>query len=342
VASALALAMGPLVLGAALTGVPAPSSQCAVDDSRLDELSGMVVHDGGLWAMSDGGRSVQVHRLDRSTCEVLDSRTADVDPYDAEDLAVGPNGALWIGDTGDNERDRDTVAVVVLPDRGEARLHRLTYPDGPHDAEALFVDASGRPFVVTKEVGRPAGLYRTAEPPDGVGPTPLLRVGELALPVSDTVGGPVGGIGSRVVTGAALSADGTVAAVRTYTDAWLFRVRDGDLVGALNRTPVRVPLPGEPQGEAIAFEPDGTLLSGSETRGGVPGEIRSVPGATVLAGAPLPAAPRPATPPTAGQEIAPDPGPPWLPAAIGGAVVVCGLALLTVAASVHGSRRRSR
>jgi hypothetical protein len=31
-----------------------------------------------------------------------------------------------------------------------------------------------------------------------------------------------------------------------------------------------------------------------------------------------------------------------LPAAIGGAVVVGGLVLLTVAASVHGSRRRAR
>ena len=334
-----------LAFGAALAGVPAPSPECAVDDSRLDELSGMVVHDDELWAMGDGGRRVQIHRLDRSSCAVLDSRTSDVDPYDAEDLAVGPDGALWVGDTGDNERGRDTVAVVVLPERGDAHLHRLTYPDGPHDAEALLVDASGRPFVVTKEVGRPAGLYRTADPPEGVGPTPLLRVGELALPASDTLGGPVGGIGSRVITGAAMSADGTVVALRTYTDAWLFPVQDGDLVGALNETPVRVPLPDEPQGEAIAFDADGTLLSGSETRGGVLGEIRAVPDATALAGAPTPVGPRPVDTsgtgaPGAGTHLAPDPGPPgWLPAALGGVVVV-GLLLLLSAAAALRSRRR--
>jgi hypothetical protein len=307
-----------------------------VDDSRLDELSGLVVHDGGLWAMSDGGRRVQVHRIDRSNCTVIDTRAAGVDPYDVEDLAVGPDGALWVGDLGDNERRRETVAVVVLPERGDARLHRLTYPDGPHDAEALLVDSHGRPFVITKEVGRPAGLYRTADAPDGEGPTPLLRVGELALPASDTLGGPVGGIGTRLITGAALTADGTVAAVRTYTDAWLFPVSGGDLVAAFNQAPVRVPLPDEPQGEAIAFEPDGTLLSGSETRSGVRGEIRGVAGAAALAGEAVPVVPLPPAP-----EVVPDPGsPPWLPAALGGGAVVGVLLLVTAAASLRGRLRR--
>jgi hypothetical protein len=300
----------------------------------------MVVHEGGLWAVSDGGRSVQVHRIDRANCGVIDTRTADVDPYDVEDLAVGPDGALWVADIGDNDRLRDTVAVVVMPERGDARLHRLTYPDGPHDAEALLVDARGRPFVVTKEVGRPAGLYRTAEPPQGEGPTPLLRVGELALPASDTLGGPAGGVGSRLITGAALSADGTVAAVRTYTDAWLFPVRDGDLVAALNQTPVRIPLPDEPQGEAVAFEPHGTLLSGSETRRGVRGEIRAVGAAMALAGEPGPATSPLGTPEAAASEITPDPGPPaWLPAMIGGAAVVGGLLLVSLAAAARARRR---
>jgi hypothetical protein len=313
--------------------VPAPSPVCTVDDSRLDELSGMVVRRGELWAVGDGGREIQLHRLDRSSCAVLDTRTADVDPYDVEDLAVGPDGAFWVADIGDNDRARDTVAVVVLPQRGEPRLHRLSYPDGPHDAEALLVDAGGRPLVVTKDVGRPAGIYRTAEPPDGAGPTSLLRVGDLALPPSDTPGGPVGGIGSRLVTGAALSENGAVAALRTYTDAWLFPVRDGDLADALVRTPVRVPLPDEPQGEAIAVDPEGTLLSGSEARRGVLGQIRSVAGATDLVGTPG------AVAPAAGVQ-APHPGPPpWLPAAVGGAVMAGALLLISVLASRRAARR---
>jgi hypothetical protein len=292
--------------------------------------------------MADGGRRVQIHRLDAATCAITGTRTSDIDPSDPEDLARGPGGSLWVGDTGDNDLRRSSVAVIVLPARGEAQLHRLTYPDGAHDAEALLVDAAGRPVVVTKDAG-PAGVYRSEVPPDGLGPTPLVRVGTVSLPGSDTAGGPIGGLGSRVVTGAAASVDGQVVALRTYTDAWLYRVPDGDIVAALAGTPVRVPLPGEPQGEAIAFGPDGTLLSGSETRGGVPGEIRAIPGAAGLVGQDLPAAPSSA-PATAPERERPerDEGegtPEWLPAAVGGGIAVALLLLAAGLVAVRGMRR---
>ncbi len=284
--------------------------------------------------MGDGGRRVVVHRIDPG-CAVVDMRTADLDPYDPEDLARGPAGSLWVGDIGDNERRRDTVAVIVLPSRGEAVLHRLAYPDGPHDAEALLVDDAGRPIVITKEVGRPAGIYRTEVPPEGVGPTPLLRVGEVTLPVSDTSGGPIGSLGSRVVTGAAATADGRVVALRTYTDAWLYQVRGSDPAAALTGAPVRVPLPDEPQGEAIAFELDGTLLSGSESRGGVAGRINAVAGAAELItdGDPAARAPLPLVDPAAGQ------APEGLPAAMGGAVAVALLLLIATALAIRGRGR---
>lgn len=326
-----------------------PQVRCTVEDRRLAELSGLAVVDGAVWAVTDGGRRLEVHRIDvaagdpAAACAITDTRTAGIDPYDAEDLARGPDGALWVADIGDNERARDTVAVVVLPRRGEARLHRLTYPDGPHDAEALLVDGEGRPVVVTKEAGRPAGVYRTETAPDGVGPTPMALVGELTLPPSDTVGGPLGGLGSRVVTGAAATADGTVVALRSYTDAWLYPAPDGDPVAALTGAPTRVALPAEPQGEAIAFAEDGTLLSGSERRRGEPGLIRAVPAAAASAGtgAVPPAA---VTPPVApGGAAATDqaPRPEWLPAAIGGGVGVGVLLLMTLGIAVRAARRRS-
>jgi hypothetical protein len=283
-----------------------------------------------------------VHRLDPGSCAVLETRTADIDPADTEDLAWGPDGELWVGDVGDNDRRRESVAVIVLPQGGAARLHRLSYPDGPHDAEALLVDGSGRPVIVTKDAGS-AGIYRTEGRPDGAGPTPLVRVGELRLPVSDTPGGPLGELGSRVVTGAAAGADGRVVALRSYTDGWLYRVPDGDVAAALGGVPVRVPLPGEPQGEAIAFEPDGTLVSGSETRGGLPGEIRAVAGAAGLVVEPADAAARPPTPDPGTGSPAPRPEgatPEWLPAAIGAGVLAALLLSVVLVATLRGTRRR--
>lgn len=320
--------------------VSVPDTRCTVDDPELAELSGMVVDRGAVWAMSDGGPRVDLHRLD-SDCAISDTRTVRIDPYDTEDVARGPDGSPVVADTGDNRRARDTIAVIVLPARGDARMHRLSYPDGPHDAEALLVEADGRPVVITKEVG-PAGVYRTAEPPDGTGPTPLERVGEVVLPASDTAGGPVGDLGSRLVTGAAASADGRVVALRTYTDAWLYPVSNGDVAGALGGVPVQVPLPGEPQGEAIAFEPDGTLLSGSEARGGVPGEIRAVPGAAGLV-SDLPPTDVPPPAPAAAEPAAPvgDSAMSWLPAALGaGAVVGFLLLVMAMLGLRDGTRRR--
>ena len=90
--------------------------------------------------------------------------------------------------------------------------------------------------------------------------------------------------GSILVTGGAVSADGRVVAVRTYTDVYLYPAPDGDIAAALTgATPVRVPMPNQPQGEAIAFTPDGDLLSASEANGGPLPPIQILSGATELA-----------------------------------------------------------
>lgn len=325
------------LLTAAVGVAPVPHTRCVVDDVRLEELSGLVVAGDAVWGIADGGNRVTIHRLDMAgpKCAITSSRSASFNPIDPEDLAVGPGGSLWVGDIGDNGRQRDSIAMMVLPPTGSPQLHRLTYPDGPHDAEALLVDRNGRPVVIVKDFGTGAAVYRPATAPVGAGPTPMERVGSVALPSSATLGGPVGSIGSRLVTGAAMSADGSVVALRTYTDAWLFPAPDGDPVEALTGEPVQVPLPDEPQGEAIAFEPDGTLLSGSEERGGVRGEVRAVTGAAALVPAVLKPAPPAVSAPAAPVAATPE----WVPAAIGGAVVVVLLAVLGLAMSLR--RRRS-
>jgi hypothetical protein len=320
-----------------LAPVPAPAERCVITDGRLAELSGLAVVGDAVWAMPDGGRRVVLYRLDLADCAVTDVRTAPVDPFDAEDLAAGPGGALWVADTGDNQRQRATVAVIVVPDRAPARLHRLTYPDGPHDAEALLVGTDGVPVVVTKDVGR-AGVYVTEVPldPAAGGPAPLVHAADVVLPSSDTPGGPIGVLGSRVVTGAASGP--RVVALRSYTDAWLFAVPGrgsaADVVAALRGRPVRVPLPDEAQGESVAFTADGTLLSGGETRGGVAGEIRAVPGAAALV------ATAPADPGPAGAPAAPDAPSPARFAGIGAGVAVAALGLLAALLARRAARRR--
>jgi hypothetical protein len=253
---------------------------CTITDKRLTELSGLV-SDGTRWyGVNDGGTQIRVYVL-RRNCSVERVITAPVDPYDVEDLARGKDGTLWLADTGDNRKQRDDVALLELSTGGKVTVHRLTYPDGAHDTEALLLDRSGTPYLVTKEPFGLAGIYRPTASLTTTATVPLKRVGSVTLRSTSTSGGPVTpSIGSVLITGGAVSADGTVVALRTYTEAYLFAAPDGDVLAALGRDPVRISLPDEKQGEAIAFEPDGTLLSGSE---GVGQPIRAISGASALA-----------------------------------------------------------
>lgn len=269
-----ALVLAPSVAHAA----EAPAPLCTVKDKRLNELSGMVSDGEHIYAINDGGTKTQVFVLGRD-CAVQRVITNPADPYDVEDLARSADGTFWLSDTGDNRKQRDTVALSALTPQGKATLYRLTYPDGQHDTEALLLDRTGTPYLVTKNILGDALVFRPKDKLTSPGPTPLENVGTVTIKATDTEGGPVGALGSLVVTGGATSADGKVVALRTYTDAYLYPAPDGDIAAALKREPVRVPLPGEKQGEAIAFDPDGTLLSGSE---GVGEPIKAVPKAADL------------------------------------------------------------
>ncbi|MER5266077.1 hypothetical protein ABTZ99_28720 [Actinosynnema sp. NPDC002837] len=318
---------------------PAVADVCAVTDQRLEELSGLA-SDGGQWFAvndSDDGR-LRVQVLDR-TCVITRTISAPTNPFDVEDLALAPDGTLWAADTGDNGKSRETVALHAVSPDGSARLYRLTYPDGKHDAEALLLDGSGIPHIITKETIGSALVYRPASGLSEGAPTPLEQVARVSIGTTDTAGGPLqNSVVTRLVTGGAMSRDGRVAALRTYTDAYLFPVPDGDLAKALESDPVRVPLAGEPQGEALAFDPDGTLLSASEFgNAGASSTVRAVAGAAALAVPPAPTTTTEATPSTGeGTTTPPATGPrsPW-PVVGGGAV-----ALVLVGALVRRSRRR--
>lgn len=288
---------GPVALAA-----PGPATRCVLDDPRLDEVSGLAVTPSGPALVNDSGNATVVYTLGPD-CAVTSARPVGVSGRDVEDLAREADGTLWLADIGDNRGTRAGIALIRVPARGAPDVRRLVYPDRPHDAETLLMPADGRPVILTKDVGGRSGVYTTDAPPTVSSPTTLRRVGELVVPLSATEGGPLGPFGRGLLTGGAFSADGRVAAVRTYTDAWLYPVTGAvdsadAVVAALRRTPVDVPLPGEPHGEAIAFAPDGTLLSAGEvgrprSGGRAATTLRAVPGAASLVPSPTDA-PQPA------------------------------------------------
>jgi hypothetical protein len=237
--------------------------------------------------MNDGGDQVSVFLLD-AHCQVVDVHTADVDPYDPEDLAVAADGTVWLSDTGDNDKIRGTVALIALRPNGSTSVYRLTYPDGPHDAEALLLAPDGTPYIVTKEILGASGVYRPGAALADGGTVAMAKVASVNLTFTGTAGGPVGQEGQVLVTGGAVARDGSAIALRTYTDAYVWPLTGSDVPAALAATPVRTPLPDSPQGEAITFSADGkSLVVASEK---LPTDLTVVPLAAGAVPAPAPPA----------------------------------------------------
>jgi hypothetical protein len=233
-----------------------------------------VAVDDQFLAINDGGDQVSVFLLD-AACQVADVHTAALDPYDPEDLAVAADGTVWLSDTGDNDAIRGTVALIALRPDGSSSIYRLTYPDGPHDAEALLLAPDGTPYLVTKEILGASGVYRPGTALVDGGTVALAKVASVNLTFTGTAGGPVGQAGQVLVTGGAVAKDGSAIALRTYTDAYVWPLSGSDVPAALAAAPTRIALPDSPQGEAISFAADGrNLVVASE---GLPSDLTVVP-----------------------------------------------------------------
>jgi hypothetical protein len=237
---------------------------CTVQDPRLHEISGLVAVAGGYVAINDSNPdpgAMRVFYLD-GRCRLTRSVGYPQPARDPEDLATAPDGSLWVADVGDNtnaKTHRDTVTLWRLATGSRTPTqYRLAYPSGHHDAEAMVIDGDGLPVIVTKELGGSAAMYKPSAPLSTSATTPLAQVGRFT-PHHTGTANPFGFIGQNTVTGAAVSADRHRVALRTYSDAYEFDVADGDLVAAISAGSPRITaLPDEPQGESIAYTPDGT------------------------------------------------------------------------------------
>ena len=158
-----------------------------VTDPTIAESSGLGAsrrNPGLHWTHNDSGDDPLVYCLDAQARACGVWLVGGAEAFDWEDMAVGPGpiageSYLYIGDIGDNIRQRTEIVVFRVPeprvDGGaavttkdapattpRADVLRLRYPDGPHDAEALLVHpATGDVYVIAKD-GQAAGVYKAA------------------------------------------------------------------------------------------------------------------------------------------------------------------------------------
>jgi hypothetical protein len=309
-----------------------------VESAAATELSGLVLsrsRRGVLWAHNDSGDSPRLLAFKTSGAPVAEVMLEGAENFDWEDIAIGRDGALLVGDIGDNLGQRDSVVVYRVAEPRTsgtvpvAARYELRYPDGAHDAEALIMAPDGTPYLVTKEVLGASQVFRpAAELVDG-GTVALEQAATVNVTLTGTPGGPVGRAGQLLVTGGAVSSDGRLIALRTYTDAYLWPLTGSDVAQALAADPIRIPLPDSPQGEAISFGTDNRgVVIASE---GSPNAVVIVPTEQPLA----PVAERLAAPADAAPGVLDSDRSPWTSALIAASVAA-------VAVWLGGKFRRRR
>ncbi|MBB4635682.1 NUDIX domain-containing protein [Longimicrobium terrae] len=219
---------------------------------------------GVLWTHNDSGEPVLFAISPRGQ-ETGQVRIAGARVQDWEDIAAGPcpgGNCLYIGDIGDNAGARPGITVYRVaepaPTDRESRpadAFPATYPDGPHDTEALFVLPEGGMFVVSKGETGPIALYRfpsTARPGSS---SRLERVVELA---------GAGVKRKERITGASASPDGRWVALRTLSSVSFYRA--ADLIAGRPGNPLVYDLTplDEAQGEGIGWSTNGAIYLTSE------------------------------------------------------------------------------
>ena len=227
-----------------------------IDDTRITESSGLAADPGGslYWTVNDSGDRGVAYGigLDGTVQGTLNFRAQ---PRDVEAVAVHGD-ELYVADIGDNTSKRSFVRVYFFTN---PRANGLTvtyqaydfrYPDGPHNAETLLVDESGRLFIVAK--GGKAGIYEAPADPKRKGVNKLEKVGSAPSNVTDGTFLPGG---ERI-------------ALLTYSSVQVIDANNYQVLDS-------VPIPEQPQAESLTLSLDQeSLLVGSE---GKKSKVYSVP-----------------------------------------------------------------
>lgn len=255
-------------------GANPPAPVCRIEDAgrplpaEVRESSGLAQsrRDPRLfWTHNDAGNDPELFAVDTDGRLLARVSVAGVDAIDWEDVESGPcdgEDCLYVGDIGDNDAERESITIYRIPepDVGEgpavqAEALQARFPDGPVDAESLFLLPSGELYVVTKGRRGPVVLYRYPAPHRPGETVTLERVRELfPEPEND----------DDRITGATASPDGRWVGIRSYRTLHLYQ--SAALVGGGAADPVPVDLAplNQPQGESVVIAADGTIWMTSE------------------------------------------------------------------------------
>jgi hypothetical protein len=259
------------------SGTGAAAADCQVSGPGSDlpkdlkESSGLAQgrrNPGLFWSHNDAGNPPVLYGVSSDGSLGATVRIQGAKHDDWEDIAAGPCGGsscLFVGDIGDNSGKRGTITIyrVEEPAAGDASATatplEARYPDGPRDAEAMFM-LSDDIYIVTKGREGPIELYRFPGAKNQKGTATLERLRELW---------PAPKSSNDRVTAASASPDGRWIGIRTYRRLSIFPA--SSLTGTSGAVPEPIVMDLSPLkekgGEGLALANDGTVWLSSEAGG---------------------------------------------------------------------------
>lgn len=235
---------------------------------EIRETSGLALgrlNPHAFWTHNDGNspRLFAIDRDGRLIGSVVIRGAKMIDFEDLEAGACDAGSCLYGADTGDNLGARRTITIFEIPEPrlGEtkqvtARALPAAYPDGSHDAEALFRAPNGDLYIVTKGRNKPIRLYRYAAPYRYGQAVRLQYVRDIAPMPEDQ---------RDRVSAATITPDGRWVAILTYRTLLFYRTED--LLEGRTVTPLRFDFSslGHAQAEAVVVGADGSVWLTTES-----------------------------------------------------------------------------
>ncbi|RNA61364.1 hypothetical protein D1631_05160 [Chryseobacterium nematophagum] len=239
---------------------------------KLKEVSGITLSQDKkiIWAIEDQGNKNVIYGIDFKGNIIKDVIVEDVENNDWEDITSDPQGNLYIGDFGNNDNNRQNLAIlkVDLKDASQnttkmsqtTKFHYQGQTEFPpkksnwlYDCEA-FIQMNDSFYLFTKNRSKGFdGTFLVFRIPNKEGDFEAKLIGKLKLQ---------GGYNDAAITSACLNAKGDKIVLLTHKN---IHILSGFTDNDFNSVAIhKISLNHHSQKEAITFLNDETLLIADE------------------------------------------------------------------------------
>ncbi len=248
-----------------------PDELGEVEMSEASGIAWSLKNPGFIWAHNDSGHANNLFLIDVTNGEIVARYVVEgTHNYDWEDMEVSygpdPNKSyIYLADTGDNSQVRPNYSIYRFEEplfeeshRGElVRIDdikvdriRFAYPSGSYDTESMLVDPlTNDIFLITKR-GEFSKLFVLPYPQPVETMHTIIKAGVFSF---------------RQASAASSSISGDRIVIKNRQEIFYWkRGANESVVEMLARVPEKAPYIGEPQGEAICFDPDNNYYTLSE------------------------------------------------------------------------------